>query len=225
MDNNDSDNNIVMRSIQIVNAMCEADFGVGVRSLKIVNSMYDTDLGVRINLIDAYRHLKKTTNWSFNLYRCRPHMLVIYLPPFNRNVQLFANGKIQALGRLSPSVARSMILLVSIHLLPHMWPMTSSTLALVTLNLLNMVICIQLSRRVLLNRFSNLTCHRYACYEPELFPALRIHRWLPIHVNVFANGRCVITGLTNRSCVDLVIILSKVLRFLKFYNLLSLECC
>lgn len=35
------------------------------------------------------------------------------------------------------------------------------------------------------------------CYEPELFPAALISRWLPVHVAVFHNGKVIITGLKS----------------------------
>ena len=34
-------------------------------------------------------------------------------------------------------------------------------------------------------------------YEPELFPALLLRRFMPVHVAVFHTGRCVLTGLRS----------------------------
>lgn len=36
-------------------------------------------------------------------------------------------------------------------------------------------------------------------YEPEIFPALQVLKWLPIFVNVFHTGRCVILGREARA--------------------------
>ena len=59
-----------------------------------------------------------------------------------------------------------------------------------------------------------------AFYEPELFPALQIHKWLPVHIAVFSTGRCIITGLTNLTC-DLCPIIHNLISFLTFYQLFS----
>jgi TATA-box binding protein (TBP) (component of TFIID and TFIIIB) len=45
-----------------------------------------------------------------------------------------------------------------------------------------------------LNKLSQLIeCH----YHPELFPAVQIRRYKPIHVNVFESGKVTITGLKD----------------------------
>ena len=57
----------------------------------------------------------------------------------------------------------------------------------------NLVISAQLNEQL---TFSNIRMSNHEmCYEPELFPAALISRWLPVHVAVFHNGKVIITGL------------------------------
>lgn len=42
-------------------------------------------------------------------------------------------------------------------------------------------------------------------YEPELFPAALISRWLPAHIAVFHNGKVIITGLKSEEDADSII--------------------
>ena len=59
----------------------------------------------------------------------------------------------------------------------------------------NLVISAQLSEQI---TFSNIhTSNHDMCYEPELFPAALISRWLPVHVAIFHNGKVIITGLKS----------------------------
>ena len=72
--------------------------------------------------------------------------------------------------------------------------------------------------RVKLNKFPFSSGCDGAFYEPELFPALQINKWLPVHVSVFRSGKCVITGLTDLR-EQLCPLLIKLLDFLNSYNL------
>ena len=61
----------------------------------------------------------------------------------------------------------------------------------------NLVIAAQLSEHI---SFSNIHVSNHElCYEPELFPAALISRWLPVHVAVFHNGKVIITGLKSET--------------------------
>ena len=192
-----------------------------VSALRIVNAMYDMDLGRAIDLSEAYRHLTTTvTGCKCKLYRGRPQMLLVYLPLYRRNIQLFPSGKIQVLGRVFPSDARSMITCVCTHLRPLLLPQPPPPKPM-TLTLRNLVIDARLNRRVMISRFPHSAGCRDAFYEPELFPALQINKWLPIHVAVFATGRCVITGLTNPTSTNLSSVLCDLLSFLNSYHLFS----
>ena len=47
-------------------------------------------------------------------------------------------------------------------------------------------------------KFDSLICNKDISYEPELFPALLIAKWAPVHVTLFPNGKGMITGIKRR---------------------------
>lgn len=67
----------------------------------------------------------------------------------------------------------------------------------------NIVISAQLNECV---SFSNIhgSSHEI-CYEPELFPAALITRFLPVHVAVFHNSKVIITGLKSEKQAETII--------------------
>lgn len=68
------------------------------------------------------------------------------------------------------------------------------------LTVVNLVISTHLSESI---TFAHITCSNHElCYEPELFPALFINRWLPVHVAIFHNGKVIITGLKSETQVS-----------------------
>ena len=89
----------------------------------------------------------------------------------------------------------------------------------ITVNLRNIVLFVHLTMRVKLNNFPYSAGCGSAFYEPELFPALQINKWLPVHVSVFRSGKCVITGLTDLQH-QLKPLLTKLVNFLNAFNLL-----
>ena len=58
----------------------------------------------------------------------------------------------------------------------------------------SMTVVINLGQMINLYKLSKLT---RCWFEPELFPALRLNKYDPICVNVFASGKVVILGLKN----------------------------
>ena len=56
----------------------------------------------------------------------------------------------------------------------------------------NMVVTGQLKQPVALRRISTSTANVF--YESELFPAILIRKWSPVHIAVFHNGKCTLTG-------------------------------
>ena len=145
-------------------------------------------------------------------------MLLIFLPQWRRNIQLFPNGTAQVMGHLFPSEARSMLTWLQNHLPPQLLKRPRDSRPPI-MRLRNLVIYVQLSMTVKLSRFPHSSGCNDAFYEAELFPALQINKWLPIHVSVFQSGKCIITGLTDlqrQFCPLLLDLLS----FLESYNLL-----
>lgn len=187
-----------------------------VRSLRVVNVMYDVDIGHPIGLDEAYHQLTTTTACTCKLYHGRPQMLLVYLPLWRRNIQVFAKGKIQVMGRVSPSDALSMI--ISLCLFLNLLPPPPHHRQLILI-LRNLVISAQLNNRIHLARFPHSAGSRDAFYEPELFPALQINKWTPLHIAVFASGHCVIAGLTTFNCAYLCSVLTNLVTFLSSYNL------
>ena len=67
------------------------------------------------------------------------------------------------------------------RILRRIWKKEKTALSNLTVN--NLVISSDLRKRIALARYSN---HELS-NEPELFPAMLINRWLPVHVAIFHN--------------------------------------
>ena len=72
-----------------------------------------------------------------------------------------------------------------------------------------------------LNEFVSLpkTSNHELSYEPELFPAMLISRWLPVHVAVFHTGKVIVTGLTSE--MQVLPLLDAVTDYLHTQNLVK----
>lgn len=67
----------------------------------------------------------------------------------------------------------------------------------------NLVISAQLNDCV---TFSNIEWSNHnLCYEPELFPAALISKWLPVHIALFHNSKVIITGLKSEAQADMIL--------------------
>ena len=86
-----------------------------------------------------------------------------------------------------------------------------------SLTLKNVVVSAHLKTNVPLHRVQLSSSD--VSYEPELFPAMLLRRYHPIHIAIFHNGRCIITGL--RSVEQGQTIVNEVTAYLKRNNLLS----
>ena len=155
-----------------------------VDTVRVINCMREFRLNVCVNLQDVH-----TLFPHGKLYRGRPKMLVIKMS-CGRNVQLFPNGCAQIMGNVSPSIAKSMSDEL-LHCLRQLYP----HIQMGPLTLKNLVVSARLNTPVPLHRVklssSNLL------YEPELFPAMLLRRYHPIHIAVFHTGHCIITGLRS----------------------------
>ena len=152
--------------------------------VRIINAMRDMALGEDVDLEYLHRHFPDSV-----YHRGRPHMLVIKLSN-GRNVQVFRRGKIQILGNVSHSDAQWMLSEI-VHQLqtvyPHLQPQP--------MTLRNMVVSVQLKTLLALHNIPSSSNQLF--YESELFPAALIRKWHPIHIAVFHNGQCILTGLTD----------------------------
>ena len=62
-------------------------------------------------------------------------------------------------------------------------------------------------------RLYGIVCNKDVSYEPELFPAMLISKWLPIHITLFPNGKGIITGVRLHS--EAIGVMSKLAIFLR----------
>lgn len=58
-----------------------------------------------------------------------------------------------------------------------------------------MVASAQLKTNVTLHHIESSSSNIF--YESELFPAALIRKWFPVHIALFHNGYCVLTGLKS----------------------------
>ena len=79
----------------------------------------------------------------------------------------------------------------------------------------NLVISSHLNKGISLSKTSNYELS----YEPELFPAMLISRWLPVHVAVFHTGKVIVTGLTSE--MQVLPLLDAVTDYLHTQNLVK----
>ena len=116
---------------------------------------------------------------------------MVVIPMTNKkNVQVFACGKLQILGQHS-HLERQWMICKAIRQLRRIFVKIQPT----TLTLRNMVVSAQLNKIIKLHHIE--TSSPALFYETELFPAALIRKWHPIHIAVFHNGRCILTGLKS----------------------------
>lgn len=169
--------------------------------IQTINAMREMDLGDAIDL-EMLHHAINTSIY----HRGRPQMLLVTMSN-GRKVQLFRRGKMQILGNVSLSETHSMfheMIGILRNFYPHLHPNK------VTLR--NLVVSIQLQKIVALHNIQLSSDNLF--YECELFPAALIRKWHPIHVAVFYNGKCILTGLSHMKQVmpimdELVVYLSQ----------------
>ena len=168
-------------------SMCTGEFihfFVMCESLQVVNCMRELRLGISIDL-EQLHHLLPHGKF----YRGRPKMLVVRMS-CGHNLQLFPNGCIQIMGRVSHSNALSM----SSEILQHLRQLYPH-LRMPTLTLKNLVVSVRLKKKIPLHHIKHSSSTH--SYEPELFPALLVRRYHPVHIAVFHTGRCILTGLQS----------------------------
>ena len=174
--------------------------------VQVVNCMREFRLGLPLDLEAVHMLLPHS-----KLYRGRPQMLVVKMS-CGRNLQIFAKGCVQIMGNVSHSRALSMRYEIVSHLqtlYPH--------LQMTPLILKNLVVSVRLRKSIPLHRLKQSSSA--LCYEPEIFPAILMRRYHPIHIAVFHTGRCIITGL--RSVAQGHMIVNELNDILMKHNMLS----
>ena len=154
-------------------------------TVRVVNTMRELRLDAHLDLNRLHHHLPQPSK----LYRGRPQMLVITMTS-KRNLQVFPSGVVQVMGNLSHSDALSM----TYELLHHLQSLHPQ-LRMKPLTLRNMVVSVQLTSTIPLHRIKASSTDM--SFEAELFPAVLIRHFHPVHVAVFHTGRCILTGLKS----------------------------
>ena len=152
--------------------------------IRIVNCMRECRLDMPIDLEQVHKRLSDT-----KLYRGRPSMLVIPTS-YGRNIQMFPSGVIQIMGHVTHRISLGM----RDELLRHLRQLHPQ-LPTPPVTLRNLVVCAHVNKTVPLHLFTKSSSKTN--YEPELFPAVLLRRFDPVHVALFHTGRCVITGLRS----------------------------
>ena len=151
---------------------------------RVINAMRDMALGTELDLELLHQHLIGS-----KYHRGRPQMLMVSMKN-GRNLQLFRSGKIQILGNITHSDAHTMCYDILQKIKTH-YP----NLSMGTLILRNLVVSVQLKNLIALHKIPSSSHDLF--YESELFPAVLIRKWYPIHISLFHNGNCILTGLTD----------------------------
>lgn len=166
-------------------------FAMDQRRYTIVNMLRRMKLYSKITLNTLHQHIPNS-----KLYRGRPQMLVVKMSN-GRNLQMFQNGTVQILGALSHSSAQSMRSELQ-RILRRIWKRENCLISHLSVD--NIVISTQLNKDI---TFANIHASNHELsYEPEIFPAVLINHWLPVHVAVFHNGKVIITGLKSEIQAD-----------------------
>ena len=66
---------------------------------------------------------------------------------------------------------------------------------IVLTNIFSVTVVMNIQRRIDLRQLATRLGNKKCIYEPELFPALRLTKFNPLCVNVFASGKIVIFGM------------------------------
>lgn len=154
---------------------------------RIINLMRNMAADTRIDLERLHQCYPNCTR----LYRGRPEMVVMTMTN-GRNVQLFRGGKIQILGCIPSAVAESMRdeLIVKLRKVKSMETSQVSEMVIS-----NMVMSAQLEKKVCLQNIASSSAILF--HEIELFPAVLIRKWHPVHIAIFHNGKVILTGLKS----------------------------
>ena len=153
---------------------------VGERSdMCVVNAMYAVQLKQRLNLDLLHQRLKGS-----RLFRGRPRMLTLKTANYGTMI-MFPKGKIQFLGKIGAEAVNFLCL----KLQPLIFCDCSD------IELCSMTVVYNFHRSF---NFKQIISSSYnTLYEKELFSAVQISWWNPIHVHVFHTGKAVFTGVKH----------------------------
>ena len=116
----------------------------------------------------------------------KPTQLIIRMKTFS--ILIFTSGQCRFMGRITSDEANSIVQSLSIIYKSILSPLYQVSQTIV-LQLHSMYVPVDLYK--LAYEFKN---DSRVNFEPELFPALVLNHWKPLHVNVFSSGKVIILG-------------------------------
>ena len=149
-------------------------------SYKVVNQMFSTKLHQSLNMFVIHSMLPNSI-----YFRGRPTMIKLKLPGAHYTILIFPNGRIQLLGKTTSDDHEYVRTFLHEHLKLNIPPFKLDVMT---------VVC-KILRSYNLHKLQKCTPERF--YEPELFPALLLSKWKPIHVSLFGSGSVVLTGVKS----------------------------
>ena len=168
----------------------------------IINLMRSMSVEGGIVLEDMHRMYPNNTR----LYSGRPEMLVMKMMN-GRNMQMFRKGKVQILGRITDGEAENMRLefIAKLKTLKITGTVTAMTIS-------NLVVSATLKKKVCPKKTTWTDYNVF--HEMELFPAVLIRKWHPVHVALFLQtGEVIVTGL--KSTNDFFVVMNELCSFLE----------
>jgi TATA-box binding protein (TBP) (component of TFIID and TFIIIB) len=152
--------------------------------LNFVNSVYRSSIPYEVDLNTFCMYHKKAV-----MYERQPQMAVIKSKKLK--LLIFKSGKFRVMGpQTTAGAACRLARKFFYRFTPLEWQ--TSTVVL------------DLKRRINLTKlyeYERARTNDFIYYEPELFPALTLNRFGSCHVNVFATGKVVITGIKRTNFV------------------------
>ena len=168
----------------------------------IINLMRSMSVEGGIVLEDMHRMYPSNTK----LYSGRPEMLVMRMMN-GRNMQMFRRGKVQILGRITDGEAENMRLelITKLRTLNVTRPVTAMTIS-------NLVVSATLKKKLCPKKTAWTDYNVF--HEMELFPAVLIRKWHPVHIALFLQtGEVILTAL--KSTNDFYVIMNELCSFLE----------
>ena len=145
---------------------------------KVVNKVFRGQINLFFNLFDCYCLLQVFfDNISYNYFK--PRQIVIRYNNFT--CLIFTSGQVRFMGNCNDDLINNFINHIDI-IYTHI---------IVPFNLVSETVVTNLHRNVNLFHFAQIKHDFNIKCEPELFHAVSLLHWSPIHVNLFHSGKIV----------------------------------
>lgn len=161
---------------------------------EIVNQVYRGQIKLSFNLFDCYCLLQVFFD-SLKFCNHRPKQIVIRIKK-NFTCLIFTSGQVRFMGNCD---------LVSCNEIINFIDFIYSDV-LTPLHKVSETVLVNLNTSINLHEFvGKFYCNNYIKFEPEIFPAVSLYFWSPIHVNLFYNGKIIILGNNASTFVSEII--------------------